>query len=72
MEGRGVARNLFLDGNTRDPGLHVTRIPFLYETQLGAAARWRRVGLRYTFSYTTHEFRERPYSSKYGSFAIVI
>ena len=72
VEGRGVARNLFLDGNTFQPSMRTTRIPFLYETQLGAAARWRRLGFRYTFSYTTHEFRERPASGKYGSFAVVI
>jgi lipid A 3-O-deacylase len=71
-EGRGVARNLFLDGNTFQRSQRVTRIPMLFEAQLGAAARWRRLGLRYTFSYTTHEFRERPYSAKYGSFAVVI
>lgn len=72
VEGRGVARNLFLDGNTFGPGLRITKVPFLYETQLGAAGRWHRLGFRYTFSYTTHEFRERPYCEKYGSFAVVI
>ena len=72
VEGRGVARNLFLDGNTFGPSQRVSRIPWLYETQLGAACRWRQVGFRYTFSYTTHEFRELPNCAEYGSFAIVI
>jgi hypothetical protein len=72
VEGRGVARNLFLDGNTFGHSLRTTRIPFLYESQLGAAARWHWLGFRYTFSYTTREFRERPYCGKYGSFAVVI
>lgn len=66
VEGRGVARNLFLDGNTLGRSLRVTRLPFLYETQLGAAGRWHRLGFRYTSSYTRQEFRERPYSEKYG------
>jgi hypothetical protein len=71
-EGRAVARNLFLDGNTFRPGLHVTRIPLVGEAQLGVAGRWRSLGFRYTLSYTTGEFRERPDSHEYGSFAIVI
>ena len=71
-EGRAVARNLFLDGNTIDPGLHVTRVPLVGEAQLGVAGRWRSLGFRYTFSYTTGEFRERLDSQEYGSFAIVI
>ena len=71
-EGRAVARNLFLDGNTFGSSLHVTRIPLVGEAQLGVAGKWHRLGFRYTFSYTTAEFRERPYSQEYGSFAIVI
>jgi lipid A 3-O-deacylase len=71
-EGRAVARNLFLDGNTFGSSMHVTRMPLVGEAQLGVAGQWRHVGLRYTFSYTTHEFRERTRSQTYGSFAIVI
>ena len=71
-EGRAVARNLFLDGSTFAPSMRVTRIPFVGETQLGVGGRWRSVGFRYTFSYTTREYRERPYTQKYGSFTLVI
>jgi hypothetical protein len=69
-EGRAVARDLFLDGNTFAPGPHVTRIPWVGETQMGVGARWRSMGLRYLFSYTTNQFREHPDSHEYGSFAI--
>jgi lipid A 3-O-deacylase len=71
-EGRAVARNLFLDGNTLHPGLHVTKVPFVGEAQLGVAGRWHRLGFRYTFTCTSHEFRERTYFQEYGSFALVI
>ncbi len=71
-EGRAVARNLFLDGSTFVASPHVTRLPLVGESQLGFAARWHRVGLRYTFSYTTAEFRERMESHEYGSFALTL
>jgi lipid A 3-O-deacylase len=71
-EGRAVARNLFLDGNTFRPSQHVTHLPLVGESQLGAALRWHRIGLRYTFSYTTAEFRERMDSHEYGSFALTL
>jgi hypothetical protein len=69
-EGRAVARNVFLDGTMFHPGPNVHRIPFVGEAQLGAGARWHLVALRYTFSYTTNEFRERTNSHEYGSFGI--
>jgi hypothetical protein len=45
-EGRAVAHNLFLDGNTFSSGPHVSRIPLVAETQMGAGMGWRRLGLR--------------------------
>ncbi len=70
VEGRAVARDLFLDGNTFQRGEHVSRIPWVGESQMGMGARWKSVGLRYLFSYTTNQFREHPDAHRYGSFAI--
>ena len=69
-EGRAVARDLFLDGNTFQGGARVTRIPWVGETQMGVGARWRSVGLRYLFSYTTNQYREHPDAHRYGSLGI--
>jgi hypothetical protein len=69
-EGRAVARDLFLDGNTFVPSMRVHRMPFVAEAQMGAGLRWRSLGCRYTFSYTTAQFRERMEASEYGSLAI--
>ena len=69
-EGRAVARNLFLDGNTFAPSLRVHRLPFLAQAQLGCDARWHGLLFRYTFTYLTREYRERPYTQKYGSFMV--
>ncbi len=69
-EGRAVARNAFLDGTLFRNGPRVHRIPLVGEAQLGAGVRWRSLALRYTFSYTTNEFRERANGQEYGSFAL--
>ena len=68
-EGRVVARDIFLDGNTFTGGPRVHRVPLVGESQVGCAVRWRSLGFRYQFSYTTQEFRERADSHEYGSFA---
>jgi hypothetical protein len=71
-EGRAVGRNLFLDGSTFAPSMHVTKLPFVGQAQLGVGGRWGVVGFRYTFTYLTREYRERPYDQKYGSFTLII
>ena len=68
VEGRAVAHDILLDGNTLHRGMHVTRVPLVGEAQLGCGARWGRLGARYTFSYTTGQFRERLDAQEYGSF----
>jgi lipid A 3-O-deacylase len=71
-EGRAVARNLFLDGNTFAPSLRVHHLPLLVQAQLGGDARWHGLLFRYTFTYLSREYRERPYTQKYGSFTIAL
>jgi hypothetical protein len=66
-EGRWVARNLFLDGNTFGPGPRVSRLPFVLETQLGVEIHRGRFALGYVFSFTTNEFRQRRRTPEYGS-----
>ncbi|HTR96320.1 MAG TPA: lipid A deacylase LpxR family protein, partial [Candidatus Acidoferrales bacterium] len=69
-EGRAVAHDMFLDGNTFAPSLRVHHEPFLVEAQMGCAAHWRSVALRYTFSYTSQQFRERQDYQEYGSIGL--
>ena len=69
-EGRAVAHSIFLDGNTLGGSQRVHRMPFVGESQMGFGARWRSVGLRYLFSYTTQEFRERADVHRYGSIGL--
>lgn len=69
-EGRAVARSIFLDGNTMGGSQRVHRKPLVGESQMGFGARWRSIGLRYVFTYTTQEFRERADVHRYGSLGL--
>lgn len=69
-EGRAIARDLFLDGNTFTASQHVHHVPLVAEAQLGCGARLGAVGVRYTFSYTSQQFRERNDYQEYGSIAV--
>ncbi len=69
-EGRAIARDLFLDGNTFAKSQRVHRMPFVAEAQLGCGARLGAIGVRYTFSYTSQQFRERHDDQQYGSVAV--
>ena len=55
-EGRAVARNIFLDGNTWEDGPSVDKKPFVADLTAGAAVitHWGRLGASYT--YRTEEF----------------
>lgn len=70
IEGRAVARDVFVDGNTFRAGPHVTRVPLVGEAQVGAGVRWGAIGVRYAFTYSTQRFRERTDSMGYGSLAL--
>lgn len=71
-EGRAVAHDLVLDGNTAGGGPGVTHRPFVGEAQLGAGVAMGRLALRYVYSYTTHQFYERSDAHRYGSLSIGI
>jgi hypothetical protein len=66
-EGRAVARDITLDGNSLGGGPRVTREPFVGEAQLGVGMSVGGFAVRYAFSYTTHQFRERHDAHRYGS-----
>ncbi|HRP11154.1 MAG TPA: lipid A deacylase LpxR family protein [Terricaulis sp.] len=73
VQGRGVARNLFLDGNTfRDDGPSVDRNPWVADFQTGfsiSAGDWR---LAYTYVWRTEEFETQPTRQDFGALAISV
>jgi len=55
-EGRGVARDLLLEGNTWRDSPGVTERPFVADMQIGFAVIWRGVRVAYTQVFRTEEF----------------
>jgi lipid A 3-O-deacylase len=71
VQGRAVARNLFLDGNTwEDDGPSVERNPYVADFQTGfsvSAGDWR---LAYTYVWRTEEFETQPTRQDFGALAL--
>lgn len=66
-EGRFVARNIFLDGNTFRDSHSVDKRPFVADLQLGAAIEWQRMRLSYSFVIRSPEFDEQEEADRFGS-----
>ncbi|HEY2032307.1 MAG TPA: lipid A deacylase LpxR family protein [Rhizomicrobium sp.] len=67
VDGRAVARNIFLDGNTWDHSRSVNKVPFVGDLQLGAAItsyNWR---LTFTHVFRSKEFEHQHYDEQFGA-----
>lgn len=71
-EGRAVARNIFLDGNTFRSSHSVDKNPFVADLSLGFAMNWRNSKLSYAFIYRTREFKGQPEGQLFGSVTLSI
>lgn len=72
VQGRAVARNLFLDGNTFRDSASVERNPYVGDFQTGfsiSAGDWR---LAYTYVWRTEEFETQPTRQDFGALAISV
>jgi hypothetical protein len=70
VQGRAVAHNLFLDGNTFEDSASVDRSPYVTDFQTGftvSAGDWR---LAYTFVWRTEEFETQPTRQDFGALAL--
>ncbi len=70
VQGRAVARNLFLDGNTFRDSAHVEKENFVGDVQAGftvSAGDWR---LAYTFVVRTEEFETQGQQQDFGALAL--
>ncbi|HEY4251564.1 MAG TPA: lipid A deacylase LpxR family protein [Roseomonas sp.] len=56
VEGRAVARDIFLDGNTWRDSRSVSHRPFVGDMQIGAAVMWNGVRISYTQVWRSEEF----------------
>ncbi|MBX3431565.1 MAG: lipid A deacylase LpxR family protein [Hyphomonadaceae bacterium] len=72
VQGRAVAHNLFLDGNTLEDSASVERNPYVADFQTGfavSAGSWR---LAYTYVWRTEEFATQPTRQDFGALAISV
>ena len=71
-EGRLVARNIFLDGNTFADSHDVDKKPLVGDFQVGAAVVWRGVRLAYTHVFRTKEFDGQRRADRYGALSLSV
>lgn len=70
LDGRAVARDIFLDGNTFRDSRSADKRPFIGEVQVGGAVNiGRRFRLTYTHVFPTREFRGQEGTQDFGAIA---
>jgi lipid A 3-O-deacylase len=75
MSGRAIARDLFLDGNTLQPGRHVGHEPFVGSGEIGVELRVRGFSLAYRAVNDTRSYaagpKWHPWASIVGGVTVV-
>lgn len=70
IEGRAVARNIFLDGNTFGDSYSVDKKYFVGDANVGVAFTYNKVRLSYTLVYRTPEFHGQGHGDAFGSMTL--
>lgn len=71
-EGRAVARNIFLDGNTWEKSPHVSKRVFVADLMGGIGLVLGRTKLTYTHVYRTEEFYGQKGGQLFGSVSLAV
>ncbi len=69
-EGRVVARNIFLDGNTVASSHSVDKIPLVADIQAGLAIIVNDIRLSFTHVYRSREFERQRRADRYGAISL--
>lgn len=72
FEGRAVARNIFLDGNTFRDSMSVSKLPFVGDIQAGIAGTIGDVRVAYTQVMRSREYREQGDPDTFGSVSLSV
>jgi len=67
IDGRVVARNIFLDGNTFRDSRSVDKYPLVGDLQFGAVLDWPSIRLSYTHVLRTREYQTQDDSDEFGA-----
>ncbi|MBT5433149.1 MAG: lipid A deacylase LpxR family protein [Rhodospirillaceae bacterium] len=70
LEGRAVARNIFLDGNTFADSHSVSKNIFVGEFQAGAAVTWGHMRLTFTHVLRSKEFEGQDAPDQFGAISL--
>jgi hypothetical protein len=70
VDGRAVARNIFLDGNTFRDSRSVDKKPFVADLQAGIALTWRKARLSYAQVLRTREYDHQPDPEDFGAITL--
>ena len=69
-EGRAVARDIFLDGNTFRDSHSVDKEPFVGDLAAGVSINWKNTALTYSYVLRSKEFKAQEDETLFGSVAL--
>ena len=72
VEGRAIARNIFLDGNTWKDSHSIDKKTFVGEVNIGAAIIYDGIRIAYNHVYKTEEFEGQSEGQQFGSITLSI
>jgi hypothetical protein len=72
VDGRAVAYNIFLDGNTEKDSLSVDREPLVGDLQAGLVTHLGWARLAYTYVYRTREFEGQDKPDRFASIGLAV
>ncbi|WP_416899901.1 MAG: lipid A deacylase LpxR family protein [Minwuia sp.] len=72
LQGRGVLRNIFLDGNTFSDSLSVRKRNFVHDAQAGIALHYRGLRFSYTLVRRSREFETQDDPHYFAAFALTM
>lgn len=70
IEGRAMARNIFLDGNSFGDSHNVDKFPLVGDANAGIAFTFGRTRLSYTLVYRSKEFEEQGRGDLFGALSL--
>lgn len=70
VEGRAIARDIFLDGNTFADSYSVHKVPFVADANLGLALTYSKVRMSYAVIYRTNEFTTQTGGNVFGTVSL--
>lgn len=69
--GKGIVRNIFLDGNSFRESPRVKKYPFIFETEFGFALQMHPVSVVWSFVTRSPEFEERSVFNSFASLSLL-